>query len=138
MRKLLLVTAMVLISASAQAGQSRSLSLASVDDQAAATQAKPADANATQSSAISAQPTAIKSAETATTDTPKFVERPPGVNAVPATTAPASATTSAQPQQTDAAKPAASHAAKASRSKHKTDWTEARIISELHRHGIYW
>lgn len=138
MRKLLLVTAMVLISASAQAGQSRSLSLASVDDQAA-TQAKPADATTTQSSAISAQPAAIKSAETSTADTPKFVERPPGVNTVPATTAP-SATTSAQPQPqpTDSASPVASHAAKASRGKHKTDWTEARIIGELHRHGIYW
>lgn len=130
MRKLLLVTAMVLISASAQAGQSRSLSLASVDDQAAAT--------TTQNSATSAQPAAIKSAETSATDTPKFVERPPGVTTVPATTAPATATTSAQPQPTDAARPVASHAAKASRGKHKTDWTEARIIGELHRHGIYW
>ena len=131
MRKLLLVTAMVLISASAQAGQSRSLSLASVDDQAAAT--------TTQNSATSAQPAAIKSAETSATDTPKFVERPPGVTTVPATTAP-SATTSAQPQPqpTDSASPVASHAAKASRGKHKTDWTEARIIGELHRHGIYW
>jgi hypothetical protein len=138
MRKLLLVTAMVLISASAQAGQSRSLSLASVDDQTAATQAKTADATTTQNSATSAQPAAIKSAETSPSDTPKFVERPPGVNTVPATTAPATATTSARSQPTEAARPVASHAAKASRGKHKTDWTEVRIIGELHRHGIYW
>ena len=138
MRKLLLVTAMVLISASAQAGQSRSLSLASVDDQTAATQAKTADATTTENSATSAQPAAIKSAETSATDTPKFVERPPGVTTVPATTAPATATTSARSQLTEAARPVASHAAKASRGKHKTDWTEARIIGELHRHGIYW
>jgi hypothetical protein len=132
MRKLLLVTAMVLISASAQAGQSRSLSLASVDEQAA-TQARPADTTTSQTNATS---TAIKSAETSTTDAPKFVERPPGVNAAPATAAPA--TTSAQPQPTDAGKPAAAHTAKAGRGKHRTDWTETRIISELHRHGIYW
>jgi flagellar hook-length control protein FliK len=129
MRKLLLVTAMVLISASAEAGQSRSLSLASVDEQAA-TPSKPADTTA-QSNANAAQPIAIKSAETSATDTPKYVERPPGVTAAPATT-------STQPQSTDTVQPAASHAAKAGRSRHRTDWSEARIIGELHRHGIYW
>jgi len=134
MRKLLLVTAMVLISASAEAGQSRSLSLASVDEQAT-TQAKPADTTTSQTNAAS---TAIKSAETSTTDTPKFVERPPGVNSAPAAAAPAPTTTSAQPQPTDAAKPVTAHTAKAGRGKHRTDWTEARIIGELHRHGIYW
>ena len=68
-------------------------------------QEPPADTTTTQSNAISAQPAAIKSAETSTTDTPKFAERPPGVNAAPATTAPATATTSAQPQSTDAEGP---------------------------------
>ena len=137
MRKLLLVTAMVLISASAQAGQSRSLSLASVDEQAAI-QAKPADTATTEINANAAQPAAIKSAATSSTDTPKFAERPPGVTAAPPTTVPATATTSAEPQPTDTGKPAASRAARAGRSRHRTDWSEARIISELHRHGIYW
>jgi hypothetical protein len=56
------VAAMVLISASAEAGRSRSLSLASLDDQVAI-RAKPADINTAQTSATPAQPTAIKSAE---------------------------------------------------------------------------
>jgi hypothetical protein len=135
MRKLLLVTAMVLISASAQAGQSRSLSLASADEQAAI-QAKPADAATTEINANAAQPAAIKSAATAATDTPKFAERPPGVTAAPPPTAPATATT--EPQPTATGKPAASRAARAGRSRHSSDWSEARIIGELHRHGIYW
>jgi hypothetical protein len=71
MCKLVQVAAMVLISASAEAGRSRSLSLASLDDQVA-TRAKPADINTAQTSATPAQPTAIKSAETVTTETPKF------------------------------------------------------------------
>jgi hypothetical protein len=124
---------MVLISASAEVGRSRSLSLASLDDQVAI-RAKPADINTAQTSTTPAQPTAIKSAETVTTETPKFVEPPPGVT----TTAPAAATAPAQPQQSDSAKPAALHTAKASRGKHRNTWTETRIISELHRHGIYW
>ena len=135
MRKLLLVTAMLLMSASAEAGQSRSLSLASVDDQTAAGQIKPADTSTSQGSAAPAQPPAIKSAETTTTETPKYVERPAGVNASPPA---ATTTTSAQPQQADAARPVASHATRTSRAKHKSGWTEARIIGELHRHGIYW
>ena len=28
--------------------------------------------------------------------------------------------------------------AKANKPRHRQDWTEARIIGELHRHGIYW
>lgn len=28
--------------------------------------------------------------------------------------------------------------ARADKPKHKRSWTERRIISELHRHGIYW
>jgi hypothetical protein len=28
--------------------------------------------------------------------------------------------------------------AKTDKPKHKKYWTEARIIGELHRHGIYW
>jgi hypothetical protein len=130
MCKLVQVAAMVLISASAEAARSRSLSLASLDDQVA-TWAKP-DINTAQTSATPAQPTAIYSAETVTTETPKFVEPPPGVTM----TAPTAATMPAQPQQSDSAKPAALHTA--SRGKHRITWTETRIISELHRHGIYW
>jgi hypothetical protein len=94
---------MVLASATAQAGQSRSLTLAANDDQPAA---------ATQ---------------TATpVETPKSVERPAAVDSA----------TSAQPPKARAGKPVAT--AKADKLRHNNHWTEARIIGELHRHGIYW
>jgi hypothetical protein len=37
-----------------------------------------------------------------------------------------------------ATQPAPKTTAKASKPKHQRAWTERRIISELHRHGIYW
>jgi hypothetical protein len=113
MRKYVLIAAMVLVSATASAGQSRSLTLASADQPAA-----------------SAEP--AKTADAATpAETPKFVERPAAVD---------TRTTPAQPKA-DGATPARQTAKadnKADKPKHKKYWTEARIIGELHRHGIYW
>ena len=40
--------------------------------------------------------------------------------------------------KTDAVQPAVVPPPKAARRKPRRDWTEARIIGELHRHGIYW
>jgi len=55
-------------------------------------------------------------------DAPKFVERPP--------VAPA-----AEPTKVDDARPAR----RAERRHHRGDyWTAGRIISELHRYGVYW
>lgn len=107
MRKFILVAALVLVSASAQAAGSRSLILASSDDQATAAteRAKPADARPAEA------PKAVEATKPA--DAPNYVDRPAVVNT--ATETPAA----------DAAKP-------------RRDWTEARIIGELHRHGIYW
>jgi hypothetical protein len=106
MHKFILIAAMVLASATAQAGQSRSLTLAANDGQPAADQAQPADAP--------------KPAET-----PKYVERPAAVDT----------STPAQPPKADAGRRVT---ARAERARHTDRWTEARIISELHRHGIYW
>jgi hypothetical protein len=104
MRKFILIAPMVLVSATAQAGVSRGLTMAANDEQPAATdQAKPSE-------------------------TPKYVERPAPVT--PATQAPAAAPS----------KPVADKdvAAKAGMRRHKRSLTEARVIYELHRHGIYW
>jgi hypothetical protein len=38
----------------------------------------------------------------------------------------------------DAAKPAPQATTKIAKPRRKPYWTEGRIISELHRHGIYW
>ncbi|MET4387123.1 putative membrane protein [Bradyrhizobium sp. F1.4.3] len=121
MRKIILVAAMVLASASAFAGD-RSLSLATVNEQASAPQTTTATTNAT---------TQLSEAAPAT-DAPKYVDRPPAVS----TTAPAAATaTTSAPTATQ---PGPKTSAKADKPKHKRTWTEGRIISELHRHGVYW
>lgn len=132
MRKIILVAAaMVLASASAQAGGPRSLSLSAVNEQAVAP----------QTTATASAPTQVSEAAPAT-DAPKYLDRPPAVSltapaatATPAAATPAATTTSA-PATT--AQPAAKATAKADKPKHKRTWTEGRIISELHRHGIYW
>jgi hypothetical protein len=117
MRKLILIAAMVLASATAQAGQSRSLTTAQAD-QPAATQAKPTETTKAADVVTPAAPA----------ETPKFVERPAVVDTT--------TTTPAQPKA-DSAKPAA-QTAKSDKPRHKNQWTQGRIIGELHRYGIYW
>ncbi|SFJ21897.1 hypothetical protein [Bradyrhizobium sp. Gha] len=124
MRKLILVAAMVLVSGSAQAGGPRSLSLAAASDQAQAPQAAAAPTfTAMQVSEVA--PAAVP---------PVYVDRPSVSTTAPsapaATTTPASAPVAAQP--------APKTNAKADRPRHNQGWSEGRIISELHRHGIYW
>jgi hypothetical protein len=121
MRKIILVAAMVLVSASAQAGGPRSLSLATVNEQSSAPQTTTATTTAT-TQVSEAAPVA---------EAPKYVDRPAAVS----TTAPAATTTT-----TTTSAPAATtkSTAKADKPKHKRYWTEGRIISELHRHGVYW
>src|SRR5437899_8948138 len=79
MRKIILVAAMVLVSASAQAGGPRSLSLATVNEQSSAPQATTATTTATTQMSEAA-PVA---------EAPKYVDRPAAVS----TTAPAATTT---------------------------------------------
>jgi hypothetical protein len=123
MRKIILVAAMVLVSASAQAGD-RSLSISPGAEQTSAPQVT-----------TTAAPTTHISEVAPSTGAPKYVDRPPVVSA-PApvvATAPAATTTAAP---TSATKPA--KMARAGKPKHKPYWIERRIIAELHRHGIYW
>jgi hypothetical protein len=123
MRKFILIAAMVLASASAQAGQSRSLILAANDEQPSTEQpAIPAAPQTTPAPAVAPQTT------TTTTDTPKYVERPAAV--APAATTPATTTT-------ETPKTTKTTDAKADKARKRRD-TEARVIYELHRHGIYW
>jgi hypothetical protein len=100
MRKLLLIAAIALASTAANAGPSRSLSLASADATKPATE----------------QP------KTPTAEPAKAVDR--------------SDTTAPQPATKDAA--TGDKPAEAGKRKPKHVSTEARIIYELHRHGIYW
>jgi hypothetical protein len=122
MRKFILIAAMVLASATAQAGQSRGLTLAANDDQPAAATDQAKDQVKDQVKETATPVETPKAAET-----PKFVDRPAAVDTT---------TTTAQPPKADAGKPVT--AAKADKLRRKNHWTEARIIGELHRHGIYW
>ena len=129
MRKLILITAMVLASAAAQAGDSRSLSLSN-DNSATTTPAKPAGMPAL---AEVPQPAAVVPAAEApeAVETPKYVDRPALVQ--PKDEQPAVRQSTYAPQ-----KPVASKTASTRRAEKRRYWTERRIISELHRHGIYW
>ena len=98
MRKLVMIAAITLASTAANAGPSRSLSLASADANQPATE----------------QPKIQTVAPAATVERPKL----------------------GAPQE--AAKDPADKSADAARPKRKHVPTEARIIYELHRHGIYW
>jgi hypothetical protein len=109
MRKFILIAAMVLISASAQAGVSRGLTMASNDEQVVADKPKIAE---------------TPKAEAPKADAPKFVERPAAVEP-----------TADQPKA-DPTKPVSDK--KVEKPKHRRESTEARVIYELHRHGIYW
>jgi hypothetical protein len=113
MRKFILITAMVLASATAHAGQ-RNLTVASSDEPAATVPAKPAD------SAPAPVPAAAA---------PAYVERP---------SAAAPATDCAPKTEAEAPKSAPRDVAASEKPKRRHISTEARVISELHRHGIYW
>jgi hypothetical protein len=143
MRKLILIAGFALVSAAAQAGD-RSLSLAGSETATVAARAKPADAPKTAE--------APQATEAPTADAPKYVERPAVVETKTESAAEApknasrktqSKTQSANLEQPAAerARPAAGRTASWSRSekpRRKRHWTEARIVRELHRHGIYW
>jgi hypothetical protein len=134
MHKLILIAAMVLVSASAQAGPSRNLTtVASNDAPAAAEQPKAIQDKAVQDKAVqdkAAPDTAVqdKAVDSKAGETPKFVERPAAVDKA------------VEPAKADQVKPVADKdvAAPKVEKKHRHESTEARVIYELHRHGIYW
>jgi hypothetical protein len=126
MRKFILIAAIALASASAQAGEireTRNLTLAASDEPAAVEQAKPVET-------LKAEDQAVETAKPA--ETPKYVDRPSVVT--PAAEAPKADAVN----KADAAKPIVAQAPKADKPKRRHYWNEARIIGELHRHGIYW
>jgi hypothetical protein len=139
MRKLILIAGFALVSAAAQAGD-RSLSLAGSETATVAAPAKPADAPKTAE--------ASQAAEAPTTDAPKYIERPAVVEPKTESSTEAPGTASAKTQSAKLEQPAAERARPAARRtaswsssekpRRKSYWTEARIVRELHRHGIYW
>jgi hypothetical protein len=140
MRTLILIAGLVLASATAQAGDNRSLSLAGSDAQTTTAPAK--------SSAPAAPQTAEapQVAETPKAEAPKYIERPAIVE--PKQAAPKaepsygeSSRESSRESARQSASPVAERtdaAPRATKPQKKRYWSETRIINELHRHGIYW
>ena len=135
MRKFILITAMALASATAQAAD-RSLTLGS--DTPVAAPAKAADTSRVAEAPKPAEATTTVETPNAN-ETPKYVERPALVEPKKE---PPKVEVKTDPASTQSAKPAVHETASAPKSEkrrsHRHYWTEGRIISELHRHGIYW
>ncbi len=139
MRRIVLVAAMVLVSAGAQAG-SRSLSLAGSDSKAVQETSK-----SVEPASVVDTPRAPRAGEsTGSTDTPKsverqkFAERPPGVDIrresqmqsrMPSRMRAGAGQRRAPPQMARMGM---------HRPRHIRLFSPGRIVAALHRHGIYW
>jgi outer membrane biosynthesis protein TonB len=119
MRQFIMATALVLLSASAQAGVSRGLTMAS-NDEPVAQQSQTTDTPKAVEAPMAIE--APKETATPTPEAPKFVARPAAVE---------SDQPKVEPSKSVPEK-------KAEKPKHKRQSIEARVIYELHRHGIYW
>ncbi len=115
MIKLILIAAISLFASQAYAGGPRSLSLAATNASQQATE-QPATPTSPQTPPANAQ--------TATT--------------TPVMTAPATSPQTATAPAAGPAQPAIAPVAETAKPKHREPSTEARVIRELHRHGIYW
>ena len=127
MRKLILIAAISLLATEAYAGGSRSLSLAASSANQQVEQPATAAAVPPQAAQAPAGPQATN-VQTATTT--------PTSTAPAATAAPAPATAAAPASPTAA--PVTTSATETTKAKRRQPSTEARVIRELHRHGIYW
>ena len=137
MRKFVLVFAMVLVSAGAQAGQLRSLSLAGSESKTVQEPAKSVE----PASAIETPRTPKATEATGATEKQKFAERPPGVD-VSRQSQRQSQTQSRTPSRVTAGampRRAPPRMARGDlRRPHHKHWSAARIVATLHRYGIYW
>jgi hypothetical protein len=136
MRKLVFIAAMVLASATAQAAEMRSLTLAASDQPAAAEQPKAVEQKAVELNTVEQQPVEQKSVEA-----PKAVDAPATIEAPKFVARPAAVDTAAEAPKAETTKPVAeksSRTSKVEKPKRRRELTEARVIYELHRHGIYW
>jgi hypothetical protein len=122
MRKLILIAAMSLLASQACAGGPRSLSLAATNG-SEQTAEQPATTAAASPQAPAAAPMNVQRATTAPTSTP------PAATAKTIATAPAATQSRAAP---------VASTRETTKPKRRQPSTEARVIRELHRHGIYW
>jgi hypothetical protein len=145
MRKIILVAAMVLASAGAQAGQLRSLSLAGSDSKAVQDSAKtiePASAVDASRAPKSANATSTgTTGSTGASERQKFNERPPGVDIRRQSQMQQSRMRSHASRRRASPRMAGMdmHSGMGMRRPvHIRLFSTARIVAALHRHGIYW
>jgi len=154
MRKLVLIAAVVLTSASAQAGESRSLSAYPVNDTTSATSSQPV-ANKSlraENDAPAAQPAetpryspppgeATPNPPPPAAETPHYSARPAPVDNAPRATTPTTATHTPSDDGSRGGYPPREgrgrHMMRAERAHHHR-LTVGRVIAALHRYGIYW
>jgi hypothetical protein len=161
MRKLVLMTAMVLASASAQAGESRSLSAYPVNDTTSAAPSQPAAgkslraendtpaAPAAETPRYSPPPGDTTSNPPPAAETPHYTARPAPVDNAPrgkeatkeTTTTPSTASHTPSedysPRRDYSSHGARGRMMRAERSHHHR-LTVGRVIAALHHYGIYW
>jgi hypothetical protein len=148
MRTLVLIAAVVVLaSASAQAGESRSLSAYPVSNDTTAT-VQPAaskslradnDAPAAQPAETPrySPPPADTTSNPPLAETPHYTARPAPVDNAPRSTTAATAPTHAASDDYSPRESRGRHSMRAERSRHHR-LTAGRIIAALHRYGIYW
>jgi hypothetical protein len=143
MRKIILVAAMVLVSAGAEAGGSRSLSLAGSDSKAVQDSAKTVEpASAVDASRAPKSANATSAGTTGSTgasERQKFAERPPGVD-IRRQSQMQSRMQQSRMRAHASQRRGAPHMAGMGmrRPVHIRLFSKARIVAALHRHGIYW
>jgi len=154
MRKFVLMAAVLLASASAQAGESRSLSSYPVDDTTSAVPSQPvanqslradndtATTQPVETPRYSPPPGEATSNPPPATETPHYTVRPAPVGTAPRATR---ATTTAQAPSSDYSprgnySPRGVHGRTMMRAErpHYQRLTAGRILEALHRYGIYW
>ncbi len=143
MRKFVLVFAMVLVSAGAQAGQLRSLSLAGSESKTVQEPAKSVEpASAIETPRTPRTPKATEATEaTGATEKQKFAERPPGVDVSRQSQSQSQMQSRMPSRVTAGAMPRRAPPRMARgdlRRPHHKHWSAARIVATLHRYGIYW
>ena len=147
MRKIILIAAMALTSAAAQAGETRNLSSASAASDAPAT---------IQTKQLQGQNDAPVATPAKPVDTPRYTARPDNAPPTTASTAPSTVTPSTARRYDDrgyyddagyhpfprrhayADRYAERPHGYTDRPHHRARWNARRIIAELHRYGIYW
>jgi len=153
MRKFILIAAVAVVSAtSAQAGDSRSLSLAGVDERLPAALGKAAEPpkiveapkppDPPKAAEMAKPVEEPKAAETPKTDQPpQYVARPAAVGTKTESAKAGQVSFEDNKPVAEKDRPAVEkeqRTAKSDKPRPKRHWDEARIIRELHRYGIYW